>query len=109
MPANKQILIVDDESVIRRTFSRILKSQNYDTIEAASGKEALSLIKNHPVDLVLLDLKMPGLNGVDTLREIRKIDAELPVYVVTAFRTEFFDDLQKISREGVDSHAKLPS
>jgi DNA-binding NtrC family response regulator len=101
MPGNKHILIVDDDSTIRRTFSRILQSKNYDTMEAASGEEALALINSQPVDLVLLDLKMPGLNGVDTLREIRKIDEKLPVYVVTAFRNEFFEDLQKLSNEGI--------
>jgi CheY-like chemotaxis protein len=52
-------------------------------------------------DLIFLDLRMPGLDGVQTLREIRKIDAEVPVYIVTAFHVEYFEQLKAASVDGL--------
>jgi CheY-like chemotaxis protein len=101
MSEMQRILIVDDEAGVRRTFARILKAENYATTEVASGEEALIHLQNQPCDLVLLDLKMPGLSGVETLRRIRDNHKVLPVYIITAFRTEFFSDLQKLASQGV--------
>jgi CheY-like chemotaxis protein len=52
-------------------------------------------------DLVLLDLKMPGMDGTETLRKIRKIDQHVPVYVVTAFQNEFVDQLREMINDGI--------
>ena len=97
----KRILIVDDEPKILQLFSRILEKENREIHTVLSGSEALNLIKTMPFDLVLLDLKMPGMDGADTLRAIREIDINVPIYIVTAFENEFHDKLKEISKDGI--------
>ena len=98
----KQILIVDDDEKIRKYFSLVLAAENRQIHEAASGNEALEILEGQSVDLILLDLNMPGLDGVATLRAIREMDATVPVYIVTAFQTEFRDRLKAMKQNGID-------
>ena len=80
------LLVVDDNFDNRNILSRLLKKNNYNTFSAESGVEALSIIENSHIDLVFLDLMMPGMSGFEVLEEIRKTYHawELPVIVVTA-------------------------
>ena len=82
----KSILVVDDESSVRESLRLILKSQ-YEVFTAADGQEALECIQKEKIDLVTLDLKMPGLSGIDVLREIKKIRDDLEVIIITAYGT----------------------
>jgi len=97
----KRILIVDDEPPIRKLFARTIGTENYAIRAAASGVEALALLKNDPADLVLLDLNMPELDGADTLAEIRKIDQAVPVFIITSFKDAFFDKLKILRDAGI--------
>lgn len=81
----KTILVVDDEEVIRDFFKRTLTE--YRVMTAASGEEALLLIKNDRPDLVLLDIKMPGIDGIETLRQIKRIDRGIAVVILSAHGT----------------------
>jgi CheY-like chemotaxis protein len=98
----KQILFVDDEQPIRLLFSRILSSKNREILTVASGSEALERVQTQAFDLILLDLKMPGMNGAQTLRRIRETDRQVPVFIVTAFENEFGNALHKLQEAGVD-------
>lgn len=81
-----KLLLVDDEADVRYSFERIF-SDVVDLHTAASGEEALEVIpKIHP-DLVIMDIRMGGLNGIETLRKIREFDTKLPVILMTAFGT----------------------
>ncbi len=82
--ANTTVLVTDDDSTIRRNLVRLLQSEGYQTIEAANGDEALAAVqaKNH--DAVLLELKMPGRDGLKVLAELQPLLADLPVIVITA-------------------------
>ncbi len=82
---DKTILVVDDEPVIRDYFVRTLSE--YRVLTAASAEEALSLIEKDPIDLILLDIKMPGLDGIETLRRIKKLDKDIPVIMLSAHGT----------------------
>lgn len=86
----KLILIVDDIEDNRILLERALRSSGYETISAASGREALSALSRTPVDMVLLDWMMPELSGLDTLRAIREIYpiSKLPVIMCTAMGEE---------------------
>ena len=78
------ILIVDDEMGPRESLRMILKP-HYEVYTAADGKEALNILKQTKIDVVTLDLKMPGLSGLDVLREIRKFHADVEVIIITAY------------------------
>ena len=98
----KKIIVIDDESSIRKSFELALEDSEFEVNTASSGKEGLEMLKQGSYDLVFLDLKMPGMNGVETLREIRKRDKEIPVYIVTAFYGEFFDALSTMAEGGTE-------
>jgi DNA-binding NtrC family response regulator len=81
------VLIVDDEAEIRESLQTLLEMEGFEVEGAASGEEGMLRIGERPFDLVLLDLTLPGRNGMDVLGEIRSHDAQLPVIMITAFGT----------------------
>lgn len=83
--APAKILVADDDRTIRRNLVRLLQSEGYHALEAADGGEALAAIHAHNPDAVLLDLKMPGRDGLEVLAALGSALADLPVIVVTAF------------------------
>jgi DNA-binding NtrC family response regulator len=80
-----RILIVDDEEVLRDVLDAVLRREGFDIVLAASGEEALSKLDGEEIDLVILDVMLPGISGIDTLRAIRISNPALPVIVITAF------------------------
>ena len=82
-----KILIVEDEDMIREGISDYLTDCGYETIQATDGLEALEQFSNHQVALVLLDIQMPKLNGLEVLSKIRK-SSQVPVLMLTAFQDE---------------------
>jgi DNA-binding NtrC family response regulator len=80
-----RILIVDDEEVLRDVLDAVLRREGFDVLLAASGEEALSVLDAEDVDLIILDVMLPGISGIDTLRAIRISNPNLPVIVITAF------------------------
>ena len=82
----KSILIVDDEMAVRESLRQILKPQ-YEIFTAADGHEALECVRNQKIDLITLDLKMPGLSGIDVLREVKKLRDDVEVIIITAYGT----------------------
>lgn len=97
----KKILVIDDEEAIRKSFLLSLEDSGYTVRTAPSGEEGLALFKKESPDLIFLDLKMPGMNGVETLRAIRKENTEVPIYIVTAFYREFMELLVPAAKEGL--------
>jgi|SRR5581483_3919533 excisionase family DNA binding protein len=83
--ARSTVLVVDDEEAIRDLMVAALASKTREVLTAGSGEEALEVVKRAEVDLVMLDLSMPGMNGVDTFREIHTLRPALPVIIVTAY------------------------
>jgi DNA-binding NtrC family response regulator len=87
MRSKWSILIVDDEFGVRESFRMILNSY-YEIHTAPGGEEALNILKERKIHLITLDLNMPRLSGIDTLREIRKIDGKVPVIIITGYGTQ---------------------
>jgi DNA-binding NtrC family response regulator len=83
MPKAK-ILIVDDEYLIRWSLSESLKEDDYRTFMAENGEEGLELFRKEAPDMVLLDIKLPGIDGVEVLRQIKELDTSVPVMMITA-------------------------
>lgn len=83
-----KILIVDDEEMIRETLKDILINEDYKTEEAKDGQEALNLIKNQSFDCILLDIKMPGMDGMEVLDQSMQIAPDTPVVMITGHGNE---------------------
>ncbi len=81
---NSRILVVDDEHLIRWSLEQSLKKQGYDVITAASGEEALRLVQDEIPELMLLDIQLPGMDGLQVLEKVKEIDGEIIVVMVTA-------------------------
>jgi len=81
------ILIIDDDTGIRDGSSIVLKRQGFEVYEATTGEEASSLLQEYDFDLILLDLKLPDVNGLDFLKQIRETDQLVSVIIITAFGT----------------------
>lgn len=86
MEQKASVLIVDDELGPRESLRMILKPL-YDVRTATNGQEALDYIQKEKIDLITLDIKMPGLSGMDVLRELRKLGSDAAVVIVTGYGT----------------------
>lgn len=81
--SNLKLLLVDDEADFRQATSQTLQRRGFVVVEAASGREALEALRRGRPDIVVLDLKMPGMSGIETLQEMRRIEPDLPVIILT--------------------------
>src|ERR1700704_3374684 len=79
-----RVLVVDDDNLLRKLIADQLARMEFDALPAASGKEALDVLREADYDVVLLDIMMPGISGLDTLREIRKFEDPPEVVMLTA-------------------------
>src|SRR5437870_1948501 len=82
-----KVLVVDDERKMRRLLQILLERMGIDSVAAESGEEALRCFQAEKIDLILTDLKMPGLTGLELLARLRELDAEVPVILLTAYGT----------------------
>ena len=85
MRRNASILVIDDEEIMREILDALLTREGYQVRLAASGAEGLEVARTAPFDVAIVDLMMPGLDGLATLEELRKIDDDVPVLMITAF------------------------
>ena len=83
-----RILVVDDESSIRDLLAKTLALAEYDVDVAPDGRSALDRMRIYPYDLLIADLKMPGMDGLAVIREAKRYKADLPVIIITGFSTE---------------------
>jgi excisionase family DNA binding protein len=86
--ARPRVLVVDDESAIRDLLSKTLALAEYDVDLAPDGRTALERLRIIPYDLLITDLKMPGIDGLTVIREARRLKADIPVIIITGFSTE---------------------
>ena len=101
------ILLVDDDAIFREELREILLMEKYDVLEASNGKEALSIIKKpHIIDLIILDERMPGLDGTEVLRKLKKIDSNLPIIILTGYSTK--EVAIKALRADADDYLEKP-
>ncbi|MBY0756631.1 response regulator transcription factor [Clostridium sardiniense] len=103
--SKEKILIVDDEKEIRDLVEIYLKGEGYETLKAADGEEALYLLRGNEVDLVILDVMMPKLNGIETCLKIRE-ESELPIIMLSA-KSEDIDKILGLNM-GADDYLSKP-
>lgn len=91
METKKKILLVDDEQGILLLYSEEFEEEGFAVDSAINGEEALKKFKADPPDLVILDINMPGMNGIEVLRQMKAMNAELPVILSSAYQ-EYKED-----------------
>jgi two-component system nitrogen regulation response regulator NtrX len=101
-----RILVIDDEAAIRDSLRMILEYEEYEFVGAAAGSEGIAMIKRDPPDMVVLDIKMPGMNGLEVLGEIRKLDEALPVAMISGHGT--ITDAMQATRLGAFDFIEKP-
>jgi two-component system KDP operon response regulator KdpE len=101
----KNILIVDDEKNIRDFVGRNLQARQFDVLSASTGLEALALFKENPLDLIILDIMMPMMDGLEVCRRIRQ-ESTVPILALTALGEE--DDKVRALNMGVDDYLTKP-
>ncbi len=94
----KKILVVDDEKSIRMLLREELTDEGYEVVTADSGETTLKMIKEEKPDIVTLDIKMPGEDGLSVLRKIREINYDLPVIIYTAYSV-YKDDFSAVAAD----------
>lgn len=106
VPLVKKVLVVDDEHNLREMISSYLQNEGFETLEAANGNSAVQTIKNDQIDIVLLDIMMPEMDGYEALKEIRFIQKKLPVIMLTA-KTDEIDKIVGLEM-GADDYITKP-
>jgi two-component system KDP operon response regulator KdpE len=107
LPSTKtKVLVVDDEPVMRKVLIAALGAVGYITQEARDGETALGTIRERPVDLVLLDINMPGIGGIESCRRIRKIAPRVGIVMITVRDQE--DDKVEALEAGADDYVTKP-
>ena len=95
-----RILVVDDEVIVRSLLKTILKHDGHDVVEAGDGIEAVEIHRKEPADLVMVDLVMPKMNGLDTILEMRELHAETRFIVMTGALPSLLDSENMASMLG---------
>ena len=104
---NEKILIIDDDSANRRLFHDLLEIKGFKTVEASSGREGIDKVKNECPDLILMDIMMPGMDGYETTRIIKKkINCDIPIIAVTTSAMK--GDRKKALDAGCDEYISKP-
>ncbi|WP_437538566.1 response regulator [Sorangium sp. So ce726] len=96
--SKRRVLVIDDEPAIRETLDTFLSFEGYEVATAASGEAAVEQVKGEPFDLVITDLRMPGMGGDETLAALKRIHPNVPVIVVTAYASD--EAATRCSKEG---------
>lgn len=100
------ILVVDDEKNYLVVLEDLLEDEGYGVLTASTGREALEILQSRHVDTVLTDIKMPGMSGIELLEEIKTVDADLPVILMTAFAE--VDQAVSAMKKGALDHIQKP-
>lgn len=103
---NKKILIVDDQYGIRVLLDEVFRKEGYQTYQASNGKQALALAEEQKPDLVILDMKIPGMDGLEILKRIKTLNKNIQVIMITAYGE--LDLIQEAMQLGALTHFTKP-
>lgn len=104
--AKRKLLIVDDQFGIRILLNEIFQKEGYQTFQAANGVQALNLVQNENPELVILDMKIPGMDGLEILKRVKKINESIKVIIMTAYGE--LDMIQEAIDHGAITHFSKP-
>lgn len=106
MVATQRVLVVDDEDVVCKSYERVLKNAGYEVEKAHDGRQALASVAARDFDVMLADLRMPGMDGLELVREVKATHPKMPVIVITGYPSQ--DTLQEAARLGVTDYLTKP-
>jgi DNA-binding NtrC family response regulator len=106
MTLHERILVVDDEEQMRDLLAKVLERKGYQVSVCGDGTQALAFLEREPVDLVITDVRMPGLNGMEALRAIKELNSEIVVLIMTAFGS--IDQAVQAVKEGAYDYINKP-
>lgn len=106
--SDKNVMVVEDNEKNRKLVRVVLKAKGYNIIEAATGEEALNLLKNQKPDIILMDIQLPGIDGLTLIKQIKAsvVTKDIPIIAVTAYAMK--GDEQKILDTGCDAYVSKP-
>ena len=106
--SDKNVMVVEDNEKNRKLMRVVLKAKGYNIIEASTGEEALNLLKNQKPDIILMDIQLPGIDGLTLIKQIKAsvITKDIPIIAVTAYAMK--GDEQKILDTGCDAYVSKP-
>lgn len=102
----KKILVVDDDDIVREILEEILIAESYAVLCVSNGERAVENIKNEKFDLVLLDLKLNGMDGIQTLEKMKHVENDIAVILLSGYLT--VESIDKASRLGICGYIKKP-
>lgn len=102
----EKILIVDDQYGIRILLNEVLQKEGYDTYQAANGLQALEIVQENVPDLILLDMKIPGMDGIEILKRVKALYPDMKVIIMTAYGE--LDMIQEAMDLGAITHFAKP-
>ena len=101
-----RILVVEDDAELRGLFRRVLEKNGYEALEAADGQQALDVLDENYIDLIISDIMMPVMDGYELVRSLREADISIPVLMITA--KDAFDDMRRGFLSGTDDYMVKP-
>lgn len=101
MKRTRNILAIDDNEDLLSCIKEAFATTDYTIDTASDGYRGIEMFSNTQYDLVFLDLQMPGINGVQTLKKLKEINEKTPVVITTSFHNEYFDELKEIEKKGM--------
>ena len=106
--ANELILIVEDNEKNRKLVRDVLQHRGYRTLEAETGEDGVRLAREHRPALILMDIQLPGIDGIEALRQLRADDATRAIPVIAVTASALDRDRQKIMAAGFDGYQSKP-
>ena len=105
---SKTVLIVEDNDLNLKLFNDLLQANGYDTVQAKDGRDVVKLVRDHRPDLIVMDIQLPGVSGLEIIKTIKTDDLlkETPVIAVTAFAMKGDED--RIREAGCDAYVSKP-
>ena len=103
---SEKVLIVDDQYGIRILLNEVLQKEGYDTYQAANGLQALEVVQENVPDLILLDMKIPGMDGIEILKRVKALYPDMKVIIMTAYGE--LDMIQEAMDLGAITHFAKP-